>query len=128
MQASIFLARLLGPVMCVIGVSLAINRNIYTAMSAEFVASRSLVYLAGVAALVAGLSIVLSHNLWAADWRLIITVLGWFATLAGTTRLLFPESVKRFGAQIFKSEKPVFISGLVAAALGAVLCFAGYLR
>ena len=128
MQTSIFLARLLGPILLVLGLSLAINRKSYTVMSAEFVASRPLVYIAGAGALAIGLSIVLNHNVWAADWRIIITLLGWMATLAGISRLMFPDSVRRMGADMFKSERPITVSSIVAIVLGAILCLAGYLH
>src|SRR5215471_3616753 len=97
MNASNFLARLLGPLLLVIGVSLAVNRKAYTAMAKEFLESRSLVYLAGAFALIGGLAIVLNHNVWAADWRIIITLLGWLSTLAGVVRLLLPDLVQRLG-------------------------------
>ena len=51
MQTSNFLARLIGPILLVLGLSLALNHATYTEMSREFVASRSLVYLAGTAKL-----------------------------------------------------------------------------
>jgi uncharacterized membrane protein len=126
MQTSIFLARLMGPVMLVIGLSLAINSKIYTGMSAEFVASRPLVYLTGAFALTLGVSLLLNHNVWAADWRIIITLFGWFATINGVLRLMFPDWVRRIGPNTFKTEKPVFVSGIVAAVLGAIVCIAGY--
>ena len=43
----------------------------------EFLNSHALIYLAGIITLTAGLAIVLTHNVWAADWRILITVLGW---------------------------------------------------
>ena len=51
MQTSNFLAGLLGLIL--LGLSLALNRKAYTQMTRELVASRSLVYLAGTAALTA---------------------------------------------------------------------------
>jgi hypothetical protein len=128
MQTSIFLARLMGPVMFVIGLSLAINSKIYTEMSVEFVASRPVVYLAGASALTLGVALLLNHNVWAADWRIIITLFGWFAAINGILRLLFPDWVKRIGSDTFKTDKPVFVSGIVAAVPGAILCAAGYLH
>ena len=128
MNTSQFLARLIGPVMFVLGASMVINARIYTEMAAEFVASRALVYLAGAIALAAGLSIVLNHNVWVADWRILITLLGWLATIAGIFRLLFPDTVRSMGRTMFTSEKPVFTTGIVWIALGAILAIAGYLH
>src|SRR5262245_42971060 len=126
MYTSNFLARLLGPILVVLGISLALNCKAYTEMSREFVASRSLVYLAGTAALTAGLAVVLNHNVWAADWRVIITLLGWIATLAGISRLLLPDWVQRVGRGAFTTERPIAVTGVVWIALGGLLCFFGY--
>ncbi len=128
MQTSNFLARLIGPILLVLGLSLALNHATYTEMSRVFVATRSLVYLAGTAALTAGLAILLSHNVWAPDWRVIITLLGWVATLAGITRLLFPDWVQHVGPGMLASETPIAITGLVWIVLGAILAYVGYLR
>ena len=128
MQTSNFLARLLGPILLVLGLSLAFNRKSYTQMSREFVASRSLVYLAGTAAFTAGLAILLNHNVWVADWRVLITLMGWLAMLAGLSRLLLPDWVQRVGPGMLASERPIAITGLVWIVLGAILAWAGYLR
>lgn len=128
MQASLFLAKLIGPTLLVIGLGLLINRDGYRAMTREFLASRALIYLAGVLAFVPGLALVLVHNIWVGDWRVIITLLGWISTLAGIFRLVFPQEVTRLGNRILSQPNALLVSGAVFAALGAILCFYGFLR
>ena len=79
MQTSLFLAKLLGPVLFVTGIGLLANRAGYQAMAKEFLKSRALIYLAGLLALIPGIALVLVHNVWAADWRVLITLFGWLA-------------------------------------------------
>ncbi len=50
-----------------------INRDGYRDMAREFLGSRALIYLAGILAFVPGLAMVLAHNVWVADWRIVIT-------------------------------------------------------
>jgi uncharacterized membrane protein len=126
MQTSIFLARLLGPVLFVLGLGFTIHRKVYTDMAKEFVANSSLVYLAGVIALTGGLAIILTHNVWTADWRVIVTLLGWAALVSGLVRLLLPELVKRLSRNVLKNERPVLYSGVVWIIVGAMLGYAGY--
>ena len=126
MQTSVFLARLLGPTLFIMGVSLVVHRKTYPAMVSEFMAGHALLYLAGILALVPGIALVLVHNVWAADWRIIITLLGWLAIASGLLRLLFPERVKRIGRAMSASETPIAISGAVLVLLGAILAYAGY--
>ena len=69
MSTSIFLARLIGPVMLVIGLAVFANQRGFRDMAEEFMASRALMFLSGIVLMPAGLAIVLTHNVWSADWR-----------------------------------------------------------
>ena len=126
MQTSIFLAQLMGPAFLVMGVGMFLNRDGYRAMAQEFLKSRPLIYLAGLLAIVPGLAIVLVHNVWAADWRVIITIFGWLGTIGGAFRILFPEQVSQIGNRMLASTNFMLIPGIVILALGAILSFYGY--
>ena len=78
----------------------------------------------------AGIAIALIavHTVWVADGRVIITLIGWVSLAAGVLRVMWPDSVRSIGRDMFTSETPVFVSGLAFTVLGAVLCYAGYLR
>jgi hypothetical protein len=79
MQTSIFLARLIGPVMALVGVSLLVNELAFRKMAQEFLRSPALIFFSGMILMPAGLAVVLSHNVWVLNWPLIITLLGWIA-------------------------------------------------
>ncbi len=128
MQTSIFLAKLLGPTLLLVGIGLLINRDGYRAMAREFLASRALIYIAGVLAFIPGLALVLLHNVWVADWRVLITLLGWLSVIAGIIRILFPQDVTRMGTRMVNSKAAFMISGAVILVIGAILCFYGFAR
>jgi hypothetical protein len=128
MQVSVFLAKLLGPTLLLVGIGLFINRAGYRAMAREFLASRALIYLAGMLAFIPGLALVLVHNVWAADWRILITLLGWITVIAGVIRILFPQEVTRMGTRIINSPIAYSISGAAMLAIGAFLSFHGFFR
>jgi hypothetical protein len=128
MQSSLFLARLIGPVLLVIGIGMLVNRDGYRTMAEEVLRSRALIYFAGLLALVPGLAVVLVHNVWVLDWRVIITLLGWLAVIGGVFRLLFPQEVTRIGSVMIAHQHTMLIGGGVMTALGAILCFTGYFR
>jgi hypothetical protein len=126
MQTSIFLAQLIGPGFLVIGLGMLINRDGYREMAQEFLKSRPLIYLAGLLAIGPGLAIVLVHNVWAADWRVIITIFGWLGTIGGAFRILFPRQVSELGNRVLASTNFMLIPAVVVLALGAILSFYGY--
>jgi uncharacterized membrane protein len=125
---STFLARLIGPVALAAGVGLLVNQASYRAMAAEFMRSRALIFLSGLLSLTGGLAIVLTHNVWAADWPVLITIVGWLATLSGVARILIPDKVEQFGRSALRTPRMLMIGGLVWTAIGALLCFFGYFR
>jgi hypothetical protein len=128
MQTSIFLAQLIGPVALVAAIALFLNAAAYRAMAQEFLHSPALIYLSGLLTMTAGLAIVLNHNVWTADWRVIITLFGWAATLGGALRIALPEQVKSIGENMLAKPVAMTIGGGVWLALGAALCFFGYFR
>ena len=97
MQTSIYLAQLVGPVLALMGLFVAIHPKRVEAMGREVLDSPTLLLMAGLLALVPGLAIVLTHNTWAADWRGLITVLGWIMLIAGASRILLPGLMQRMG-------------------------------
>src|ERR1700681_4133618 len=87
MSTSVFIARLIGPIMLVIGLAVFANQSAFRAMAEEFLASRALIFLSGLLIMPVGLAIVLTHNIWAADGRVMITLFGWLNVIGGAVRL-----------------------------------------
>jgi hypothetical protein len=126
MDASVFLARMLGPFLLVVGAGLAIGPANFRATAEEFLASRALVFVAGLFAFLPGLAIVLTHNLWTADWRVIITIVGWLGVVGGAFRLLFPAQVQAIGTAMLRGSGWLAGGGIAASALGLVLSYFGF--
>jgi len=126
MNTSKIIARLIGPLFLVMGLGMVAETNLVRALSAEFLSNLSLIYLAGMITLVVGLAIVNAHNLWVADWRVIITILGWLSIVGGAVRVLFPGEVQVLGANMIASPSAMMIGGIVTLVIGAVLSWCAY--
>jgi len=126
MDTSLFLARLIGPMLLVVGASVLINRENFLAMAKEFVASREQMFIVGLLTLLGGLAIVNTHNVWS-GWPTIITVFGWIFVVGGALRILAPDVVR--SAQSAALEKPELttIGGAVQTLFGAWLCYVGFI-
>jgi hypothetical protein len=126
MDTSLFLARLLGPMLLVIGAGVLINRENFRAMAKELIASRELMFIIGILTLLGGLAIVNTHNVWQ-GWPTIITVFGWIFAVGGALRILLPDTARSIqGAALDKPMLPT-IGGAVQAVLGAWLCYVGFI-
>jgi uncharacterized membrane protein YedE/YeeE len=128
MPTSIFLAKLLGPILVVVAVGVLMNRKSVDALAREVLGSPALLFLLGFLDFASGLAIVLTHNVWVADWRIIITLLGWLLLARGMVRILIPDQVKPYGAKMFQSPNAVTGSLAVTLGLGLVLGYFGYAR
>jgi uncharacterized membrane protein len=128
MANSIFLARLMGPLLLAVAIGLVVNAQSYRMLADEFLRSRALIYLSGILTMTAGLAIVLTHNRWAADWPVIITILGWLAVFGGAFRIICPQGTEKMGRSILKHKMGLTIAGGVWGVVGLVLCYFGYVR
>jgi hypothetical protein len=126
MQVSVFLARLLGPLLLLPGVGLLVNPRAFRAMATEVVGSITLVYLLGLFDFAAGLAIVLVHNVWTVNWRVLITLIGWLLLIRGAARILITDTLMGFAKTLIRNKQLYLVSGGVLVILGLVQCYFGY--
>jgi len=126
METSVFLAKLIGPVFLVAGLSVLINPQRTRQLGREFIDSEALIFLSGIITLPAGLAIVIVHNVWA-GWPAIVTIIGWLAVLAGIARMLAFDGIRSIGRAMLDRTSLFAVPGGIMALLGAYLAYQGYL-
>ena len=84
------------------------------------------VYLSGTLMFVAGLAIVRAHNRWVPDWRVLVTLSGWFLLLLGLFRMFAAGAYQRGAA---RTSTTVFIAleGILLA-LALIMTYKAYRR
>ena len=102
------LAGLIGPTMLAVGVTEAINMEVFSNQIAP------VVYLNGTILFVAGLAIVRAHNLWTWSWPVIMTLTGWITLLGGFWRMVAPKAPQ---------APEIVLTYAVLAAIGAIGAF-----
>ena len=127
MPTSIHIARLLGPVLLVVGLVALTRPEHVRRLAREFLEGEALLFLSGLLTLVAGLAVVATHNRWQAGWPLVITLFGWLMLLAGIARLAIPDTLKSLGRDLIDRAAFLRIPGAILALLGAGLTWFGWL-
>lgn len=127
METSLMLARLIGPVMVVMGAYVLLRPEHLERAAREILDSAALLMIAGLLAFVPGLAIVLAHNVWVAGWPVVVTLMGWIAMLAGLARMFLPDTMRRAG-EVMLGRPRIFLvgPGLVMLAVGGFLCLKGF--
>ncbi len=123
-QASQFLARLIGPVQAVVAIGVLANRQVYKEVTRQLMANAALVSITGVLALTAGLAILNAHSRWTADWRSLITFLGWFLSTVGVFRIFAPDLVRFLSVP--SNNTAITIAGVLLLVSGGILTYQGY--
>jgi hypothetical protein len=94
MDTANLLANIWGISLVIIPLSLLVDpkqvKNLFTAMEKE-----TNVYICGVVSFILGVITVLLNNIWAADWRVIITLIGWIAILRGLFGMFWTQGATK---------------------------------
>lgn len=126
MDTSILIAKFLGPVLLVASISMVVNQGLIESIFEDIVKSPALIYMAGVMALLTGIAILIFHNLWVADWRVIVTIFGWLSLFAGIFRMVFPGLVIGMAEKLIGRGRTLMFIGGLNLLLGGFLTFMGY--
>lgn len=126
MGISIFIAKIIGPLFFVIAVSMLLNRSFFMKVIDDYCQNSALIYFTAIFPLAFGVAVVSLHNVWVADWRVIVTIFGWISIVKGVTLLLFPAAAANF-MKVYKRSRALWtVHSIVAIVLGFALTFLGY--
>jgi uncharacterized membrane protein HdeD (DUF308 family) len=84
----------------------------------------SVIYLSGVLMFVAGLAVVRSHNVWARNWTVLVTLSGWCFLALGLVRM-FAASQYRQATQVTASMTFMILEG-IALVVALTITFKAY--
>jgi len=126
MEISIFLAQFWGWLLVIVGLIFLLKKQMLEDELSRMFKNKDYVLLTGWLALILGLFTVILHNIWATDWRIVITIFGWISLIKGIARMGFPELPQKT-ASTFKN-KPVLVQILLIICffLGAWLIWMSY--
>ena len=104
MDLTIFFARLWGSFFIIFGLLFIITKQL--GKTIEMTDDKAFVISTGYITLIMGLVTVLLHNVWALNWTIVITILGWSTLIKGIMKIGFPEQIHK-QAQRFKKKQLV---------------------
>lgn len=116
MDFPVFFARLWGGFFVIFGCLFLLTR--FLGKVIEMTEDRAFVISTGYITLLMGLVTVILHNVWIAEWPVVITILGWSTVIKGIMKIGFPELIHK-RAQTFRK-------GQTASAV-FLLIFGGWL-
>lgn len=125
LSRTIFLSRLVGIYSIVVAVSMLTHRSATIDMINEMIHSAPMLYLGGIIALVAGLAMVLTHNVWGGGaLPVVVTLFGWESLIKGVLLLfLSPEAESRLFLDGLRYEQGFYFYTTGLLVLGVYMTF-----
>jgi len=123
---SILLAKGFGIYLTVIGVAVFSHPDRFRDWYHDILANDSQRLLGGTLALFIGVFIIAMHNVWAIDWRILITIIGYWGLFKGGGLLIFPSFSQNFKPVIDSSNLMYRFIGFGFFLYGLVLFYHGY--
>ena len=124
---TIFLSRLLGLFLLAMSLALYLRKPELLPALNDLIQDAPRLLILSIAALLGGLAIVLTHNIWSGGaLQVVVTLLGWALLLRGLVLLLLPHE---FIVRLFEMSRFADLFYLYAAiplVLGLYLTFAGF--
>jgi hypothetical protein len=117
------LAVLMGSALVIMGITL-FNKSYFNAVMTDLANSKGLLWVTGFITFVMGMVIVALYNVWSADWRVLVTLLGWLTVIKGAVIMLLPSSMMLLYRK-YLSNHLLTYSGIYALVLGGLLLFLG---
>jgi hypothetical protein len=120
------LAVLMGSALVIVGITI-FNKSYFNAVMTDLANNKGLLWLTGLITFVMGAVIVALYNVWSADWRVLVTILGWLTAIKGAVIMLLPSSMMLVYRR-FLSDHLLMYSGFYALILGGLLLLLGFTR
>lgn len=127
MDRSNHLAKLFGPTLLVLGLGLLVRSDELLSIFQDVLSSPTLIFVLCVLGLLGGIALILAHNVWAMDWRVIITLLGWLSAIESAVWLIIPHATLQGIVLPLLTPALVLTYGVFVLLIGGILIYFGYL-
>lgn len=130
MDTSIFLAKLIGPVLMAVSIAMLLRPQNMSAIMQQTLSAeqgQAWIFFLGILAMLGGLAIIITHSVWDSTWRVIITLFGWGLFVKGTIRLFTPDWAFKTASMIVSNK--MLMKGIIIFLLiiGFYLSYRGFI-
>lgn len=125
MELSLLLAKVIGISLMVISMALLVNKKGVDLLFSIY-SHTEVVFITGIVEVFLGVLLIINHNIWTFDFRVVITIIGWILLLRGLGRTFFPGRVP---AMLRKFKKMIWIFTpllIFIFLIGAYLTYSGF--
>lgn len=128
MNISRFLGKTIGIYLVIVSLVLLLHSQQFFDTLYRLINDGPLMFVTGFFTLIIGILLVVSHNIWEWNWRVIITIISWITLLKALSILLYPQLITQTSVLFVQNVSYVYIAGGIDLILGLILCYFGFKR
>lgn len=123
-----FLSRLFGLSYLLAALSMFLHKQTYVETVTALIHNSPVMFVVGIITVIAGLAMVLAHNVWSGGGlAVVVTLIGWITLVKGLLFLLLPPELD---AEFFLSKlhygQLYYFYGAISVVLGVYLTYGGF--
>jgi hypothetical protein len=126
MDTSLFLAKILGLYLLIMGIAMLLKGNSIKVIIHNVVSSPPLVFISGAITLFIGILLITNYNVWHLDWFLAITIIGWICIIRGLMCLFFPIMAVHVMKKFLHNDVLFYTTTIIIIAIGIILSYLGF--
>lgn len=125
---TVFLSKLIGLYCILVALSMMTHKQATVETATSLLHDPSMMLVLGVFTLVAGLAMVLAHNIWSSGaLAVVVTLIGWLTLIKGLLFLLLPhEMLADFYLRELYYEQLFYVYMIILLVIGIYLTYAGF--
>jgi hypothetical protein len=124
---TVFLSRLIGLYCVLATLAMAAHRQVTVDTMSALIRTPPVLFLAGIIALIAGLAMVLGHNVWSGGAvAVIVTLVGWITLIRGLVVLWLPPDAESGLFAALRFDRLFYLYVGIGLALGVYLTYGGF--
>lgn len=123
LDLSVLLGRLFGFYILIMLTAMILRKDHFKQFISDFLENSAVVMLTAVFTIIFGLVLVLLHNNWVSDWRVLITIICWWTLAKGCILLFFPTPFTEKTRALLESPAPLFVTIVIDLCIAAFLLY-----
>lgn len=128
MDVSKLLSKVSGILLLIVGIAMFKGMDQLLTCINGYIHDAPLMFITGFFILILGLLMVVSHNIWQWNWRVIITLIAWAVLFKGACILLFPQIITDATVIFLQNSTIPYVAAGFNCVMGILLSYFGFKR
>ena len=126
MELSKQLSKIIGIYLVIVSIAIAINTDNFINLVNIFIKDKPLIFLSSFFTLLLGIILIVIHNIWQWNWRVMITILSWIIFIKGICLLFYPQYLHSFSAVYSHNHEFIYSIAVMDCLLGLLFLYFGF--